>query len=441
MFKSKKIISILLFLFFSATAAFSAEKDKKPDNNEISIQENGALKEKGVSLIGIGATGGVSLWVIFAKILFFGSIALTHYLFKKNNLSWLRKIRNTLIGAGIGLLAILFFIPNSISIQHEPAKKLSGLHKEVLLMQENVKDLDSSVQLLNNNSDIKKLPEKLDQVVYVLEQKKVQQVPDIELIDEKAINEKNLENQEASVQSRVKYYGRLKFSKSTFKTDSPESIHFEVFKNGEEPDPFVFATFIASILTFIGLLFSAYSKFAGDIGKLRSQWIDNLRQEISEFYSQITTISLLWRSEPNQQNKSPLSDIDLQKFRDRNRDSYMQIYKCYGSILQRLKYNQGILMRFMDKGGRRAELELRLKSILEKFIGNAYCSGFEDNDEELLHIVKLGEEIIKREREYIEMWIPIRQAIVFILILLIGVAMILLLYIKYPEFAAYLNKL
>ena len=131
------------------------------------------------------------------------------------------------------------------------------------------------------------------------------------------------------------------------------------------------------------------------------------------------------------ESKNKIMDENgLITFRKENKESYYKIYEKYGSLMQRLKYNQGILMYVLDKGSRRSELENKLTHILHKFIGNSEFCGFNENDEELLQVVRLGENIIKREREYIEFWIPLQQLIVFLAILGLGAFLIYMLIIK-----------
>lgn len=174
---------------------------------------------------------------------------------------------------------------------------------------------------------------------------------------------------------------------------------------------------ITALASFVGGFFTAYVGHSQSIGTLRSQWIDSFRQEVSEFYSQIMTLSLLKKTKLKSKSSKFFNEKDLDEFRDKHKENYLQIYRTYGLILQRLNYEKGFFMRFFDNSFRRQELLGQLMDIMEKNLNNSNLHNFEDNDTYLLHMLKRAEDIIRSERSFIERWIPIRQGLLFLITL------------------------
>lgn len=177
---------------------------------------------------------------------------------------------------------------------------------------------------------------------------------------------------------------------------------------------------IAAIISAIGLSFTAHAQNLQTKSKMMSDWIDNFRKEISEFASQINTISIIWNAELEAKNCKEMSKAEFKDFKIKYKDNYIRLYDSYSSINLRF---------YDDKNANEQNLENLLSEAITSFEGNDTKCGV-DGKNKLNNILIASRKIIRSNREEIEK--NLNRRIVFYVmgaLILIAAAVITLLII------------
>ncbi len=190
-------------------------------------------------------------------------------------------------------------------------------------------------------------------------------------------------------------------------------------------------TTIASILAIIGAHFSSTANHMQNVAKLRSEWIDCLRKEISLFSSQVTTISLLWNTELAVKSSNQLTDSEFCFFRKRHKEGYGKLFESYSSVVLRLDSTK-------DSDNKLREL---LDSTVTSFTGNNSNCGV-NGAEKLKEIIEETERALKNERDLIEIDAPRQQqkqfwknVLIAVAVVVFGVVLIVSIYGKNTQSA------
>ncbi|MBM4208484.1 MAG: hypothetical protein FJ190_10905 [Gammaproteobacteria bacterium] len=131
------------------------------------------------------------------------------------------------------------------------------------------------------------------------------------------------------------------------------------------------------------------------MAKFYSDWIDEFRDEVSKFASNVTTISLLWNTEILDKNEAKMSNAEFIDFRNNHKDMYRDVFDSYSSLM----------LRFRDNNSEDIALKKVLEETISHFTGNNATCGFK-SQEKINEIIKYADEIVVRERNHIESNLP-----------------------------------
>jgi predicted PurR-regulated permease PerM len=88
----------------------------------------------------------------------------------------------------------------------------------------------------------------------------------------------------------------------------------------------------------ITVIFTAWYQYVQQVEKLRSDWIDEFRNEVASLASSIRTIIILWEATTTTQTDSSekkLNDQEFEKFRSTNKELYEKAYKYCAAVNMR----------------------------------------------------------------------------------------------------------
>ena len=181
---------------------------------------------------------------------------------------------------------------------------------------------------------------------------------------------------------------------------------------------------ISAIFTGLSAWLASEDKKNEEKLKFYSESIDNLRKEVSLFISEITVISLIWKSTLNAEKDEKLNAKEFLFFRKKYRKSYEKIFEMYTSIILRLKDNpiENILKE-------------KFSTVINTYIGNNInCASTDINDYK--EIISGVDAVINNDRNKIESLRVVNKRIQILLYPFILIAIFFALYFLFSAYSS-----
>lgn len=159
----------------------------------------------------------------------------------------------------------------------------------------------------------------------------------------------------------------------------------------------------------ISVIYNAWYQYIQQIEKLRSDWIDAFRSDVSSLASSIHTIIRLWEVKPTTQPHShdgpKLNELEFERFRCANKELYEKAFKYCASVKMRLHFisAETIYNESSNKSNKELgeQLDGTIDNLIKDFLGNTQKCG-ENNIELLRSIIAIANGIIENQTKAIE---------------------------------------